>query len=348
MRKTLGVSFSAVLGLLAGVAGAQMPPPESAPPPAQATPAAPPPQGGEAAPGAQTPAAPPPIEEKAVPPPPAKPEEQATPERFKQVLSPHGRWTQTPEYGEVWVPNVSPGWRPYTHGRWVYTRHGWTFVSYDPWGWAPFHYGRWAYYPPAGGWAWIPGYQWAPAWVSWRYGPSYVAWAPLGPPGVADTYYNTPSLWLAVRGPYFYRPLRPGYFVPTARVSVVFGATRFYGVPLRAGVYYSPPVRYISRVVGRPVVRVSARRVAPRWVARGVYRPQVRLRNAFSRARGRVVARPGRGFARGRGWGAPGRWRGPRPGRGRGLGPPPKRGGVFRARPGGGRGPRGGPPRRRR
>jgi hypothetical protein len=187
---------------------------------------------------------------------------------------------------------------------------------------------------------WIPGYEWAPAWVSWRYGPSYVAWAPLGPAGVAVTYYDTPSLWLAVRGPHFYLSLRPAYFVPTVRVSLVFGVTRFYGVP-RAGFYYSPPVRYISRVVGRPIVRVSARRVAPRWVARGVYRPQVRLRNAFARGRGRIVARPGRGFPRG----APGRWRAPRPGRGRGFGPPPRRGHVWRAQPW--RAPRGGARRRR-
>jgi hypothetical protein len=236
------------------------------------------------------PAAPPPLEEKAIAPQAAQPQERPTLQRFQEALSPYGRWVDTPEYGRVWVPsNVDARWRPYTNGRWVYTEQGWTFVSFDPWGWAPFHYGRWLYYPLYG-WSWLPGYQWAPAWVSWRYGGGYVSWAPLGPVGVAVAYYNTPSLWVAVRGPHFHRPLVHGYFVPTVRIGHVFRTTYFAGVP-RVGVYHSPPVTYVSRVAGRPIVRVSAAHVAPRWVPRGVaYRPQVRLTTALRTAR--VVATP--------------------------------------------------------
>jgi hypothetical protein len=30
-------------------------------------------------------------------------------------------------------------------------------------------------------WVWVPGYEWGPAWVSWRTGGNYVGWAPLPP-----------------------------------------------------------------------------------------------------------------------------------------------------------------------
>ena len=48
---------------------------------------------------------------------------------FFNDLQPHGSWVQTDIYPYVWVPaNVGPGWRPYTHGHWIYTDHyGWYF-----------------------------------------------------------------------------------------------------------------------------------------------------------------------------------------------------------------------------
>jgi hypothetical protein len=219
-------------------------------------------------------------------------------DRFREVLSPHGRFVDTPEYGSVWVPGgVAPGWRPYTNGRWVYTAHGWTFVSFDDWGWAPFHYGRWVYYPPHG-WAWIPGYRWAPAWVSWRFGGGYVAWAPLGPRNVAVAYYDTPSLWIGVRGRHFDRPLVRNYFVRTTYIRRVFHVTKYAGVP-RVGVYHSPPASYVSAVARRPIRQISASRVAPRWVASGTFRATRPLRSALRSARvvmrpPRVIGRPGR------------------------------------------------------
>jgi hypothetical protein len=320
---------------------------------APGTPPAPAPQDTGDGPA---PAAPPPVEQVPLDQPaesgaPAEAQAPPTLERFQQALSPYGRWVSTPEYGMVWTPtNMPPTWRPYGHGRWVYTRHGWTFVSYDPWGWAPFHYGRWLYYPRTG-WAWIPGYKWAPAWVSWRYGGDTMAWAPLGPTGVAVTYYNTPSLWMAVRGPHFYRPLLPSYFIPTLHITRVFRTTYYAGVP-RVGFYFSPPVRYVSRYVVRaPVVRFSARTVAPRWVARGVYRPHVRLARAirsapvvsaprsYRGAIGRPLTAPARASFQARA--RPSTYRAPaaRPGGFRG---PAARPSGFRgpaARPGGFRGP---------
>ncbi len=79
-----------------------------------------------------------------------------------------------PRFGDVWVPTgLSPDWRPYEYGHWVYTDEwGWYWVSDDQeedWGWVIYHYGRWAF-DRGLGWFWVPGDEWAPAWVDWRYG----------------------------------------------------------------------------------------------------------------------------------------------------------------------------------
>ena len=99
---------------------------------------------------------------------------------FYQPLSPLGSWVLIHER-YVWVPRVPAKWRPYTDGRWAYTRtQGWMWVSNEPFGWATYHYGRWAYSPTIG-WFWVPGTRWAPAWVAWRQSDDYLAWAPLPP-----------------------------------------------------------------------------------------------------------------------------------------------------------------------
>jgi len=100
---------------------------------------------------------------------------------FYHELSPYGSWIDNPDYGYVWVPDVAPGFHPYsTSGYWAYTEFGWTWVSYYPWGWAPFHYGRW-YYDHWYGWVWVPGREWGPGWVSWSHCDGYYGWAPLSP-----------------------------------------------------------------------------------------------------------------------------------------------------------------------
>jgi hypothetical protein len=102
---------------------------------------------------------------------------------FYTKLEPHGAWLETSDYGYVWQPREaesSRSWRPYTNGRWVYTDAGWTWISEEPFGWATYHYGRWTRLRGIG-WVWVPGDQWAPAWVSWRKGNDYVGWAPLPP-----------------------------------------------------------------------------------------------------------------------------------------------------------------------
>ena len=100
---------------------------------------------------------------------------------FYDQLGSEGSWIQTDTYGYVWQPQVNdPSWRPYTNGHWVYSNQGWTWDSDEPWAWATYHYGRWINLDGTG-WCWVPGYTWAPAWVSWREGDDYAGWAPLPP-----------------------------------------------------------------------------------------------------------------------------------------------------------------------
>ncbi|HEY6207380.1 MAG TPA: DUF6600 domain-containing protein [Chthoniobacterales bacterium] len=121
---------------------------------------------------------------------------------FYTRLEPLGAWLDTPTYGYVWQPRdamESRSWRPYTNGHWVYTDAGWTWISDEPFGWATYHYGRWTRLRGIG-WVWVPGDEWAPAWVSWRVSSDYVGWAPLPPEanfevrvGIhnwADNYYD--------------------------------------------------------------------------------------------------------------------------------------------------------------
>ena len=121
---------------------------------------------------------------------------------FYTSLEPYGVWRETSNYGYVFQPHEaerSRSWRPYTNGRWVYTDVGWTWVSDEPFGWVAYHYGRWTRLRGIG-WIWVPGEEWAPAWVSWRKSNDYVGWAPLPPEarfdrrtGIhnwADNYYD--------------------------------------------------------------------------------------------------------------------------------------------------------------
>jgi hypothetical protein len=105
-------------------------------------------------------------------------------------LDQNGSWIYVSSFGWAWRPHASQGWRPYVSGYWHSSPSGClVWVSYEPWGWVPYHYGRWAY-DPGYGWFWLPGSGYAPAWVYWAYGPSYVGWAPAGWWDCYKPYYN--------------------------------------------------------------------------------------------------------------------------------------------------------------
>ena len=112
-------------------------------------------------------------------------------------LDNYGDWVNTPDYGNVWQPQVAPGWAPYQLGQWQWLDwYGWTWVSADPWGWAPYHYGRW-FWRTGFGWLWYPGvfgvpHYWSPALVGFfgfgggvglgfGFGFGNVGWVPLAP-----------------------------------------------------------------------------------------------------------------------------------------------------------------------
>ncbi len=134
--------------------------------------------------------------------------------QFDQTLAGHGTWVDDPQYGRIWVPNsaeVGDGFAPYqTAGRWALDDQSeWLWVSDYSWGYVPFHYGRWLWVP-ARGWGWIPGRVYAPAWVSWRVGPSgYVGWAPMAP----RHYW-----WRGAAVGFGHRPVSAYCFAPTGHV----------------------------------------------------------------------------------------------------------------------------------
>ncbi|QIP15807.1 hypothetical protein G8759_25840 [Spirosoma aureum] len=185
-------------------------------------------------------------------------------ESFYDELAPYGQWTQYPGYGNVWIPNAGPDFQPYASaGHWVVTEYGNTWVSDYAWGWAPFHYGRWIYDPAYGGWIWIPGTDWGPAWVSWRSGGGYYGWAPLGPGMNINININIPApYWTFVPQIYITSPRVYSYCVPRPNVINIYQNTtiinNYYRTNNRAYVY-GPPRGDIERVTRRsvPVYRID-------------------------------------------------------------------------------------------
>jgi hypothetical protein len=216
---------------------------------------------------------------------------------FTQQLSPYGNWTEVNGYGRVWVPAVSYGWRPYYYGRWELTEWGWTFVSADPWGWAAYHYGRWNWGLGVG-WYWIPGRQWGPAWVSWRYGGGYVGWAPLGPRGVVFG-FGHPG-WIAVGETHFTQPIARVAVTGRATVGIVSAAQPLSSHVARGG-SFGPPVERISAATGHTITAVPATRaiatahaqsIGPR-ASGGIRSPVRPILGARPRPASRTLSGPG-------------------------------------------------------
>lgn len=185
---------------------------------------------------------------------------------FDPYLSPYGTWIVLPGYGRVWQPAVQyvgGSFYPYgSGGHWVYTDAGWVFDSDYPFAWAVFHYGRWTL-DPNYGWVWLPGHEWAPAWVSWRFGGPYIGWAPLGPRGDPEFHHNH---WLFVETGHFTRGNVHGHAIDERHFHDAVAITR----PVHAAVPVGPPPAYITEATReqiRPVpvreVRTSGREIPP-------------------------------------------------------------------------------------
>jgi hypothetical protein len=148
--------------------------------------------------------------------------------KFRPHLDPYGTWIDDPTYGRVWIPHpnvVGPNFQPYvSNGRWALDESGeWIWVSDYSFGWVVFHYGRWVWVASASSWAWVPGNQYSPAWVTWRVptgSDSYVGWAPAPPTFVwfggfsvwwgYDPYY----WWVFCPSPYLFH-YHVGHYVVT-------------------------------------------------------------------------------------------------------------------------------------
>ncbi len=217
------------------------------------------------------------------------PEPAVSYQSFYDDLSPYGTWINYPGYGYVWMPDAGPDFKPYsTNGNWVYTDAGWTWASDYNWGWATFHYGRW-FFEQGYGWMWVPGNEWAPAWVSWRGGGDYYGWAPLGPNvsiDVALGSYNPPAnYWNFVPRRYMGNPGWHNYYVNDSRNVTIINNTTIinnYSGSNRARYAYAPgpDPREVSRVSGAEVRPVQIREAnTPGSRVSGnqfnIYRPRV-------------------------------------------------------------------------
>ena len=124
---------------------------------------------------------------------------------FEMPLASSGAWVEVGSYGRCWHPSgVAVEWRPYCEGQWVWTDCGWYWESDEPWAWACYHYGSWVS-DPSLGWCWVPGVEWAPAWVEWRVGGGFIGWAPCAPVGVVIA----PAFFGFVEIGHFNERLRP-------------------------------------------------------------------------------------------------------------------------------------------
>ena len=184
---------------------------------------------------------------------------------FFDQLEPHGVWVRHARYNYVFCPTgVDTSWRPYSHGRWLYVAdRGWYFASEEPFAWATYHYGRW-FADQNLGWCWVPGTQWAPAWVSWRRSDNIVGWAPLPPEG--DGY--AVSLEISSRelpeAYWVYVPTEQ-FVEPDLSVNIVFGSqqpeyfaqTEFLGPVVVEGdlvVNNVIEVTYIEQTINQEVI----------------------------------------------------------------------------------------------
>ncbi len=155
---------------------------------------------------------------------------------FYTALAPHGVWIELDHGVVVWKPSiVRRGWAPYTRGQWLWTEDGWYWHSYEDFGYITYHYGRW-FYDDYYGWIWLPDYEWAPAWVEWRYDDDYIGWAPLPPYAVFSVnigihftvnYYTPIAHWHFVKYRHFCDPHVYNYYAAPKYRERIFSKTKY-------------------------------------------------------------------------------------------------------------------------
>lgn len=154
-------------------------------------------------------------------------------DQVRATLSQYGQFTQTQNYGEVWVPGqqtVPQGWHPYMACNWVNSgQYGWYYNDQTPWGQIVHHYGRWTH-DASLGWIWIPGQDFSPGWVVWRTSPQWVGWAPMPPDQDLQTMsaaaFNNGGFWTFIETAKFNAGCS-GTEAPAGQIATLLGQTQF-------------------------------------------------------------------------------------------------------------------------
>jgi probable HAF family extracellular repeat protein len=189
---------------------------------------------------------------------------------YNGLSSREGDWVEAGDYGYCFRPRVSGDWRPYRDGHWVWTDHGWYWNSNERFGWATYHYGRWANIDGTG-WCWVPGTQWAPAWVSWRESNDNVGWAPLPPEADisvrqsisswSDSYYNIgPAAYAFISYSHWREPSYSRFIERPERNVQLVGQTKNVTniVSSRNGINnFGPPVQSVERRTNHHIPEVK-------------------------------------------------------------------------------------------
>jgi probable HAF family extracellular repeat protein len=189
---------------------------------------------------------------------------------YSRLSSDEGSWVEAGNYGYCFRPRVSEDWRPYRDGHWVWTDRGWYWDSNEHFAWATYHYGRWAYIGGTG-WCWVPGHQWAPAWVSWRESDEHVGWAPLPPEadisvhvGISswsDSYYDVgPAAYTFISYSHWSAPSYAQYVEPPERnVQIISETKNVTNIVTNNNVInnYGPPVQTVAAKTNQNIQQVT-------------------------------------------------------------------------------------------
>ncbi|HZD91902.1 MAG TPA: DUF6600 domain-containing protein [Pseudolabrys sp.] len=126
-------------------------------------------------------------------------------------------------------------------------------------------YGHWRHSHSWGD-VWVPGQEWAPAWVVWRRGHDHIGWAPLAPQRVEHEYRDNPQVWVFVRAHDFTAPEITRVVVQEPRVTTYIHDTVVVNrtvVVQNRGPHFAvnPGIEpdVVSAVVGQPLHTYSVR-----------------------------------------------------------------------------------------
>ena len=124
-------------------------------------------------------------------------------------------------------------------------------------------------------WVWVPGVEWAPAWVTWRVGGGYIGWAPLPPHHVSVAVAGPQFVF--VQAGRFHEPVRPATVIvnnttiinKTAVINNVRRETRTIRgtAPQKVVVNEGPGLEMVQKATGRQIKAVPIQEAAGRTAA---------------------------------------------------------------------------------